>query len=543
MKKSTSTKMNGRTFLRGSGSFRCTDRRQRSVTLDRASRLAVPLLAAILPLALAATPASAGTPRGDIGSSREAFAGAVQRIATPVFPQPAAVPLQFGGVCTPAPMLLTPATLGGANAGPMAIMDIRQLHCFSLNDTSNVAPGVLVSSPETHAIHLPAMIAGAPFILTRASTSEGGVSPAPVSSPGVTVRARESADPSVTPFLPTGCGQAEVCDWHTTPAPPAKATRIVPFRQTGARAPEGAKASIGANLLSWLGLWLAMWLAFLGLFWLAWLFYKQRFGPDARLIRAARAGLKRGEFGLEYQPVVSLREGRCVGVEAMIRWNNAEYGSLGPAHYMSRLERTALIGPLTRFMLSTAARELGPLVADSSLYIGINVPSSNLESTTFVSDVRKAAKGILSRLVLQMPESLWAKPTANVRNAFSALRAKKVRFALSNVGAGQGSPAMLPAFAFELVKIDRQVLALDADERRRRLTAVIDAARRLGATVVAEGVESANHHAVVSQSGADLGEGFFYGRTMVISLLRTFLEAGGTSLRAQKKSSVRAWTF
>ncbi|MEW9583176.1 EAL domain-containing protein, partial [Paraburkholderia sp. DGU8] len=71
-----------------------------------------------------------------------------------------------------------------------------------------------------------------------------------------------------------------------------------------------------------------------------------------------------------------------------------------------------------------------------------------------------------------------------------------------------------------------------------RLAAVVDAARPFGATVVAEGVESASHHTVVTQSGADFGQGFFYGRTMVISLLLTFLEAGGTSLRMQKK---RRW--
>lgn len=103
-------------------------------------------------------------------------------------------------------------------------------------------------------------------------------------------------------------------------------------------------------------------------------------------MRAAKVGLKRGEFRLE-QPVISLREGKCVRVEALIRWNNMEYGSLGPLHYMRRLEHTTLIGPLTRFVLSTAARELGPLAAAKSLYIGINVSATHVENETFVSDV------------------------------------------------------------------------------------------------------------------------------------------------------------
>ena len=238
--------------------------------------------------------------------------------------------------------------------------------------------------------------------------------------------------------------------------------------------------------------------------------------------------------------MISLREGKCGGVEALIRRNNTEYGSLGPLHYMRRLEHTTLIAPpLTRFVLSTAARELGPLAAAKSLYIGINVSAPHVESETFVSDVRGSAKGILSRLVLHMPESHRAKPTANVLNAFAALRAKKVRFALSGVGAGLAYLGLLTAFAFELVKIDRQVLALDADERVRRLAAVIDAARQQGATVVADGVESANHHKVICRSRIYFGQGFFYGRTMVINLLLTFFEAGGTSLGARKTRSWR----
>lgn len=177
-------------------------------------------------------------------------------------------------------------------------------------------------------------------------------------------------------------------------------------------------------------------------------------------------------------------------------------------------------------------------MADSPLYVGVNVSSSHVQSATFVSDVRRAGKRILSRLVLHMPESHCAKPKANVLNALAALRGKKVRFAVSGVGATPVAPDLIKVFAFALVKIDRQVLALDGDERKQRLTAVVDAARPIGAIVVAGGVESATHHALVSQSGADFGQGFFYGRTMVISLLLTFLEAGGTSLRMQK---TRRW--
>jgi EAL domain-containing protein (putative c-di-GMP-specific phosphodiesterase class I) len=118
------------------------------------------------------------------------------------------------------------------------------------------------------------------------------------------------------------------------------------------------------------------------------------------------------------------------------------------------------------------------------------------------------------------------------------LRAKGVRLAISGVTTVETYWGFHRAFRFDLLKIDRGVLALDDSERRQRLAAFVDAARELGSIVVAEGVESASHHKVVSRSGVEFGQGFFYGRTMVLSLLVTFLNAGGNSLRGKR---VRIW--
>jgi EAL domain-containing protein (putative c-di-GMP-specific phosphodiesterase class I) len=281
---------------------------------------------------------------------------------------------------------------------------------------------------------------------------------------------------------------------------------------------------------------MVLWLTLVGMLSLGfWAFYKRRLAPEARLIRAAEAGLRRGEFRLEYQPVMSLSDGKCVGVEAMIRWSNAEHGLKGPAYYMRILEKTRLIARLTRFVLSTAARELADLTADSSLYIGVNVYSDHVESRGFASDVTRSAKAILSRLVLNMSQHRCAPPTIDVQGTVAALRAKRVRFALTNIDYVPPDPLRLETFRFEQVKLDRHIMTLDEDERRQRLNALVRAVRSSGATVVAEGVENIKQHEAATQSGVDLGQGFFYARTMSLSLLVTFLEAGGESLRMRKK--------
>ncbi|MEW9586228.1 EAL domain-containing protein, partial [Paraburkholderia sp. DGU8] len=322
------------------------------------------LLVLSVPFAHAApTQEFAGAP------ARGAIAALAAPAATPVSQEPAATVL-FGTDCTLPASLLIPATLDGVNATLIDPAGPRQLHCISLHEASNVGrAGSVTRSKARGADSPPSTVADtADVSLTGTPASSDNGTPASISFPVVTFRVQGFTDPPASPLVPTGCGQDDVCDRLAPPAPPARLEGAPDAdhsaRKPGARPRTPARTPINLHLLSWLGLWLALWLILLGLCALAWIFVKRRFGPDARLMRAARAGLRKGEFRLEYQPVVSLRDGRCVGVEALIRWTNPEYGSLGPAHYMSRLEHTALIGPLTRFVLSTAARELGALMAD-----------------------------------------------------------------------------------------------------------------------------------------------------------------------------------
>jgi c-di-GMP phosphodiesterase len=464
--------------------------------------------------------AHAGTPWVVGDPARNTLASMARRIADPSFLRSAAR-LQFDIACTFAPARLTPATLVGVQATPLG--EIWPLRCNLLSHAPNAEAGKPVLLPEPRAIRSTPTGTNAPAgDLFDSASGKAGDTLAPIYSPDVTGHTQMLVDPSAQTRSQTDCEEGDTCD------PPDD---MIDARQSSndpdAPAAGLATIRIGAYLLIWLVL-----LCLSGL--LCLIYYKRRLAPEAKLIRAAKAGLKRGEFRVEYQPVVSLREGKCVGVEALIRWENKEYGALGPLHYMSCLEHTTLIGPLTRFVLSTAAREFDSLMAASSLYIGVNVCVGHVASKTFVSDVCESAKGILSQLILHITQSHCEKPAVNVLNALGALREKEVRFALACQGTGPVDPRLLAAIEFEMVKIDRQVLALDEVQRRQRLAEVIEVARSIGASVVAAGVESAAHHSVVERSGADFGQGFFYGRTMVINLLRTFLEAGGTPVRARQ---------
>jgi EAL domain-containing protein (putative c-di-GMP-specific phosphodiesterase class I) len=254
---------------------------------------------------------------------------------------------------------------------------------------------------------------------------------------------------------------------------------------------------------------------------------KKWFGARETLLRAARNGLKRGEFFLEYQPIVNLRQGKCVGVEALLRWNNVEFGAIGPGHYMPYIERSSLIGPITRFVLGKVVEEVGQLATAESLYIGVNVPFSLLSHPGFVADLTATIPRVLRRLVLEISHRDLGDAAPNLSRVISTLRRAGVRFALSGLNPNDGAWRWFDGWSFEMVKLNRAVFHLDAYERSRLLNTMIVLAHDLDAVLVGEGVEIAAHHDALLMARAELGQGFYYSRALSIGRLESFLASGG----------------
>ncbi|HVW53780.1 MAG TPA: EAL domain-containing protein [Trinickia sp.] len=269
---------------------------------------------------------------------------------------------------------------------------------------------------------------------------------------------------------------------------------------------------------------------------------KRWFRYDKSLLRAARAGLRRGEFHVEYQPVVGVRRARCVGVDALLRWDNQKYGALGPAHYMKFIENSSLIGPMTRFVLSRAAQELRDIGAPKSLYLGVTAPASYLVSSAFIADLADAGALGLPPLILKIGAGSARKYKKRLIPMMARARDKGMRFALSTVRPTDVGPELPGDMSFEMVKIDRDVLGMDPDERSRQISVLTSMGHEMGAVVVVEGIENAAHHNVARASGAEFGQGFFYSRALGASRLKLFLEAANApSSTGAGASTVLGW--
>ncbi|WP_372012612.1 EAL domain-containing protein [Pseudoxanthomonas sp. 10H] len=237
-----------------------------------------------------------------------------------------------------------------------------------------------------------------------------------------------------------------------------------------------------------------------------------------------QAGLDRGEFFLEYQPIVSLADGRCTGCEALLRWRRLGR-MIGPGEFIPVAEESALGGLLTYFAIETAARELGPWLAERpQLFMSINVPPALLGRGGIAYAAQKTGyyRVLREQLILEItergiPDSMgMAEMQAAARNG--------VRFALDDVTLDSANLAILSRCTFHVIKIDRQRVA-EIDGARPLPEWLAGLSALLSATdlqVIAEGVETPAQEQVLRAAGIPLAQGSLYSRPLAARALQAF---------------------
>ena len=254
-----------------------------------------------------------------------------------------------------------------------------------------------------------------------------------------------------------------------------------------------------------------------------------------RIENDLRRAIERNELRLAYQPVVSLRDESVVGVEALIRWDHPERGSIPPDAFIPIAEESGLIERIGRWALEGACRQGAQWAASrpDAAPIGISVNLSPIQLSyrgcpEMVAEVLHSSGLDPSRLSLEITESLLLGESEAITDILRALKALGVRLVLDDFGTGYSSLSYLTRLPLDALKVDRAfVHALGPDHADHAITeAIIAMARALSLEVVGEGTETMAQVAELRRLGCDLAQGYVFSPPLSARQMTNVIDRG-----------------
>lgn len=262
-----------------------------------------------------------------------------------------------------------------------------------------------------------------------------------------------------------------------------------------------------------------------------------------RVERELRYALANDGILVFYQPIVSMADGRILGVEALVRMVTREGTLVSPMVFIPLAESIGLIHDLGRRVLQIALCDVQALSAatDKQLTVAVNVSALQLDPQLFatVIDARDACQVDAGLITLELTETVLAENQQAASEYLASLRGVGCRVALDDFGTGFSSLSYLASLPIDIIKIDRSfVIGLGRQESAMVLVrAVIQLARSLGLTTVAEGVETPEQADILRSLGADRAQGYLYSKPLSRSELETLLRSTGGWLAPPEPSA------
>ena len=238
-----------------------------------------------------------------------------------------------------------------------------------------------------------------------------------------------------------------------------------------------------------------------------------------RIEYGLRQALPNNELFLLYQPIVDTQNHRVVGFEALLRWENAELGSVSPLTFVPVAEETGRIIPIGQWVLREACRFMQQLSQKGfpGLFIAVNISARQIQQDTFVHEIKEILEetGLSpTQLELEITETVLIESFE--QNVAKLLTIKKwgVKIALDDFGTGYSSLTYLKHLPIHKLKIDKSFVdnLTEGGPNIAILDAIMQLSRSLGLTVVAEGVETPAQQSALSQHGCVFTQGYLFGK-------------------------------
>lgn len=272
-----------------------------------------------------------------------------------------------------------------------------------------------------------------------------------------------------------------------------------------------------------------------------------------------KAALKRDEFFVVYQPIVDLHSDRWVGAEALVRWRRPNGEVLLPDLFIPVAEEAGLIERLTQRVVQCVSRDAGEIFErNPDFHVAINLSAADLHSENTVQLLRWALAETGARpgsIVVEVTERGLSKPQV-ASTVIGALRASGVGIAVDDFGTGYSSLSYLESFKLDYLKIDKSFVGPIGTQAATSqvVTHIIEMAKALNLTMVAEGIETQNQADFLRSRGVQYAQGWLFSQALPFSdLLAKIPPILATTGRQSSDSGDRAgepaappdsgWTF
>jgi diguanylate cyclase (GGDEF)-like protein/PAS domain S-box-containing protein len=236
-----------------------------------------------------------------------------------------------------------------------------------------------------------------------------------------------------------------------------------------------------------------------------------------------RQGIERGEVHPYFQPIVSLQNGSVTGFEALARWEHPERGLISPMDFIPLAEETGLIVPLGMKILKAACGQLRQwqiiFNTEKPLTMSINLSARQFAQKDMVEEIRKVIRDAQIEpncIHLEITESIVMENAHDAIETLKQLKSIGVHLSIDDFGTGYSSLSYLHRFPFDILKIDRSfVNRMNTDKDSLSIVeTIVTLAKKLGKSLVAEGVEGEKHKQMLTALSCDYGQGYLFSKPL-----------------------------
>ena len=249
-----------------------------------------------------------------------------------------------------------------------------------------------------------------------------------------------------------------------------------------------------------------------------------------------RNALERNEFSLHYQAKLDLSNSTITGVEALLRWDNAELGSVPPAQFIPIAEETGMIVSIGKWVLRTACAQnvAWQRMGLPPICMAVNLSVRQFSDEHLLHDIAAILRetGMAPHLLeLEITEGMVIHNPEHALKLLSAIKAMGVRLAIDDFGTGYSSLGQLKNFPIDTLKVDRSFIRdIATNSEDKAITeAIIAMGKTLSLTVVAEGVETMEQEAFLRENACDEMQGYYFSKPIPAAELEALLSKHGNN--------------